>query len=131
MHLQENTVLTLTLGQRSHKILPSALYIMWPMQLQILKLGRPAVKKKMNLQENILFDLGRMNYCLVSYASRDICTDKVWSCYVQQLWKDAFTRKYSIKPWSKGQMSHELLPSALYIIWPVHLQMLKLWRPMV
>ena len=26
-----------------HKILPSALYIMWPMHLQILKLGRPTV----------------------------------------------------------------------------------------
>ena len=29
MHLQEKTVLTLTLGQRSHKILPSALYIIF------------------------------------------------------------------------------------------------------
>ena len=30
--------LTLTLGSRSHKMLPSTLYIMWPFQLQSLKL---------------------------------------------------------------------------------------------
>ena len=30
--------LTLTLGSRSHKMLPSSLYIMWPFQLQSLKL---------------------------------------------------------------------------------------------
>ena len=33
--------LTLTLGSRSHKILPSTLYIMWSMHLQSLKLLRP------------------------------------------------------------------------------------------
>ena len=31
-----------------------------------------------------IIDLGRMKYCLVSYASCDVCTYKVWSCYVQQ-----------------------------------------------
>ena len=36
-------------------------------------------RKKMHLQETILFDLhvGRMKYFLVSYASRDVCTCKV------------------------------------------------------
>ena len=35
--------LTLTLGSRSHKMLPSTLYIMWPIQLQSLKLLRQKV----------------------------------------------------------------------------------------
>ena len=36
MHLQENTCPDL--GVKSHKMLPSALYIMWIMHLQSLKL---------------------------------------------------------------------------------------------
>ena len=53
---------------------------------------------------------------------------------------DAFTRKYILWPWCKGyrkfaqypshqihsltlrSMSHEMSPSALYIMWPMHLQ---------
>ena len=35
--------LTLTLGSRSHKMLPSTLYLMWPFQLQSLKLLRQKV----------------------------------------------------------------------------------------
>ena len=35
--------LTFTLGSRSHKMLPSTLYIMSPMHLQILKLLLPTV----------------------------------------------------------------------------------------
>ena len=38
-------------------MLPSNLYIMSPMQLQILKLLHPRVKKEMHLQENTLYDL--------------------------------------------------------------------------
>ena len=53
--------LTLTLGSRSHQTLPSTLYIMWPMQLQSLKLlhstiyGSIAVTRKYNI---LPFDLG-------------------------------------------------------------------------
>ena len=50
MHLQEKLV---TQGQ-GHWII--ALYIMWPMYLQSLKLLRPMVKE-MHYQENTLFDL--------------------------------------------------------------------------
>ena len=49
--------LTLTLGLRSHEMLPSTLYIMWPIQLQSLKLLRLTVKEEIHLQENTLFDL--------------------------------------------------------------------------
>ena len=47
----------LTLGSRSHKMLPSTLENMWPMHQQSLKLLHPMVKEKMHLQENTLFDL--------------------------------------------------------------------------
>ena len=43
------------LGSRSHKLF-STLYIMWPIQLQSLRLLRHT-DKKMHLQENTLFDL--------------------------------------------------------------------------
>ena len=43
--------LTLTLGSRSHEMSPSTLYIMWSMRLQSLKLLRPTVKEKIQLQE--------------------------------------------------------------------------------
>ena len=56
IHLQENTYMTLTLGSRSHKMLPSTLDIMRPMYQQSLILLHPRVKKKMHLQENTLFD---------------------------------------------------------------------------
>ena len=43
--------LTLTLGSRSHEMLPSTLYIMWPIQLQSLKLLPLTVKEEIHLQE--------------------------------------------------------------------------------
>ena len=64
--------LTLTLGSRSHKIFPRNLYIMWPFQLQSLKLLRQKVEEEMHLQENSIFDLwpwpsgqGHMKCCPV------------------------------------------------------------------
>ena len=38
-------------------MLPSTLYIMWPMQLQSLKLLRLLIKEEIHLHENTLFDL--------------------------------------------------------------------------
>ena len=49
MHLQENTLFGLA-------VLPSTLYIMWPIHLHGLRLLLPTVKEEMHLQENTLFD---------------------------------------------------------------------------
>ena len=49
--------LKVTLGSRSLKMLPRTLYIMWPIQLQSLKLLQPTVYKEIHLLENTLFDL--------------------------------------------------------------------------
>ena len=51
------TYLTLTWRSRSHLMLHSALYIMWPMHLQSLKLLRQKLKEEKHLQENSIFEL--------------------------------------------------------------------------
>ena len=62
-------------------MLHSNLYIMWPMQLQSLKLLRLIVKEEMHLQENnnLTFDLGQghMECCPVLSKSCDLCSYKV------------------------------------------------------
>ena len=47
----------LTFGSMSHEMLPSTIYIMWPIHLQSLKGLRTTVKEEMFLQDNTLFDL--------------------------------------------------------------------------
>ena len=79
--------LTLTLGSRSYKMLPSTLYIMWPIQLQSLKLLGLTVKEEIHLQENTIFDLwpwpwGHTKCHPVPSTSCDLFTYKVWSCYL-------------------------------------------------
>ena len=44
-----------------------------------------------------------------------LCTWKVWSCYVQQLGGDSFTREYFIWPWPQGYMSCCPVPSTMYL----------------
>ena len=120
-------------GSMSHKMLPSTLDFMWPMHQQSLMLLHPMVKEKMHLQENTLFDLDigvkvtqNVAQCPlhhVTYAPTEIevITSKA-------LGGEAFTRKFNI--WSLtltfGSRSHKMLPSTLYIMWPIQLQSLKL-----
>ena len=132
-----------------------------------MKLLCPMVKEKKHLQKNTLYDQGHTKCCLVPSKSYDLCTCKVWSCYVQQFRRrciykkvhylkvtlnvaqcplhhvtyaptefevttskalegEAFTRKFNIWPLTLGSRSHKMLPSTLYIMWPIQLQSLKL-----
>ena len=105
--------LTLTLGSRSYKRLPSTLDIIWPMHKQSLMLLHPTVKEKMHLQENKLFDLGvkvtwNVAQCPlhhVAYAPTEfeVTTSKGLGGY-------AFTRKFIILPWSWGQGHRKCCP---------------------
>ena len=100
--------LTLTLGSRSHKMLPSTLDIMWPMRQQSLIFLHPMVKEKIHLQENTLFDLdlrGKVTWKVaqcplhnVTYAPTEfeVTTSKA-------LGGEAFTRKFDIWPSTLGQ----------------------------
>ena len=98
MHLEEIFDFTLTQG---HWII--ALYIMWPMFLQSLNLIQPMVKE-IHYQENTLFDLdpmhgqegqGHTKCCPVTSTSCDICTSKVWCCYISWL-RRCIYKKYII-----------------------------------
>ena len=79
----------------------------------------------MHLEENTVFDLwprsqGHTRCCPVLSTLCDQCTCKMWSFYVQRFRMIyAFTRKYSIWPLTLGSMSHEMLPSTLYMRWPI------------
>ena len=119
--------LTLTLGSRSHEMLPSTLDIMWPMHQQSLMLLHPTFKEKIHLQENTLFDLDLGAICCpVPSTSCDLCTSKVWCCYIPRLRRRYIYKKKHYLTLTLGSRSHEMLLSALYIMWPMHLQSLKL-----
>ena len=79
----------MTPRSRSHALLPSTLYIMWPMHRQNLKLLLPKVYEEISLQENTLFDLwpwgqGHKKCHPVPSTLCDLCTGKIWSCYFQK-----------------------------------------------
>ena len=57
MHLQKIHYLTLTLGSRSHEMVPITLDSMWPMHEQSLILLHSTIMEKMHLQENTLFEV--------------------------------------------------------------------------
>ena len=129
--------LTLTLGTRSHEMLPCTLYIMWPIQLQSLKLLRLALKEVIHLQENTLFDLWpwpgvKVTQNVAQYPQHHVTysATKFEVATSKGLGGDAFTRKFTIWPYTLtlGSRSHEMLPSTLYIMWPIQLQSLKLLR---
>ena len=124
---------TLTLGPRSHKMLLSTIHIMWPMHLRTLKLLCPMVQEEMQFQVNTLFDRdpGHMKCCLVPSTSCDLCTGKIWSCYFQKFMRRCIYKKIHYLTSSLGSRSHEVLPSTLDIMWPMHRQNLKFLLPKV
>ena len=165
MNLQDN--LTFTLGLRSHKTLPSTIYIMWSMHLKSLKLLWPdAFTRKyfiwpltFNLESMYLlhhatyvpakFEVATSNG-LEEYAftrkfdfllganvtqnvtqyylkSCDLCNCKVWSCYDLRFKRRCIFEKIHYLTFDL----HKALPNTLYIVWPMHLQNLKLVCPTV
>ena len=125
--------MTLTLGPRSHKMLLSTIHIMWPMHLRTLKLLCPMVQEKMHFQVNTLFDRdpGHMKCCLVPSTSCYLCTGKIWSCYFQKFMRRCVYKKIHYLTLTLGSRSHEVLPSTLDIMWPMHRQNLKFLLPKV
>ena len=116
--------MTLTFGSRSHEMLPSALYIMWPIHQQSLKLLRQKLQEEKHLQE--IWGQGHMKCWPVPSTSCDLSSYKVLSCYVEPfkklevasskgLWVDAFTRKFNIWPftltWGQGHTKCCPVPS--------------------
>ena len=63
-----------------------------------------------------------MKHCPVSSTSYDLCTCKVWSCYVQRFMGKCIYKKY------QGHLKHCPLHR---FMWPMYLQSLQLLWPMV
>ena len=125
--------LTLTLVSRSHEMLPSTLDIMWPMHQQSLMMLHPKVKKNIvftrKYKAKVTWNVAQCPLHHVTYAPPEF--EIVVSS--KGLGGDAFTRKVIIWPLTLtlGSMPNELLPSTLYIMWPIQLLSLKLLRQTV
>ena len=99
-------------------MLPSALYIMWPMHHEF----EYCVKRfrKRNIYKKIQYSI----CCPVPSTPYDLSSTKFEVATSNRLGGDTFTRKCII--WSLTvtlvSRSHEMLPSTLYIMWPIQLQ---------
>ena len=69
--------------------------------------------------------------CLVASTSCDLCTCQLWSCYVQWFRRRRIYKKIHYWTLTRRSRSHEVLPSTLCIMWPMHRQNLKLLFPKV
>ena len=117
MHIQEIFDLTLTI-----KVTWSiALYIMWPMYLQSLKLLQRIVKEMHFQEKNIIWSWplgqggqGHMKCCPVPSTSCDLCTSKVWCCYIQWLRRKCIYKKiHYLTLTSRGQGHTKCCPVPL------------------
>ena len=59
----------------------------------------------------------------------DLCTSKIWYCYIAR--NRCIYKKIYYLTLTLGSRSYEMLPSALHIMWPMHLHSLKLLRQKV
>ena len=71
---------------------------------------------------------GHTKCCQVPSKSHDLCTCKIWNCYVQQFWRRCIYKKvhYLTFDLDLGVKATQMLLSILYIMWPIHLQGLVL-----
>ena len=96
--------------------------------------------KEMHYEEKTLFDLdpkvgqggqGHTKCCPVPSTTCDLCTGKVWCCYILWLRRRCIYKKKHYLTWTFGSRSNKILPSTLDIVWPMHQQSLILLHPMV
>ena len=107
-----------------------ALYIMWPMCLQSLKLLQPMVKER-HLQENTLFNLRSYEMLPSTLDIMWPMYQQNWCCYIPWLRRRCIYKIIHYLTLTFRSRSQGMLPSALYIMWPMHLQSLKLLRQKV
>ena len=132
-HYQENTLFGLDPRSResmSHEMLPSTLDIMWPMHQQSLMLLHYMVKEKMHLQENTLFEIElgvKVTRNIPQYPRHHVsyAPAQFDYCNIPRLMRRCIYKKIHWLTLTIGSRSREMLPSALYVMWPMHLQSLK------
>ena len=139
MRLQENTLFDLTLpwGSGSHCPIRSTLCHLWTCKVWscCVQQFRRCIYKKIHF---LTIDIGTRSHETfpVPSTSCDICTCKVWSCYVQQFRRRCIYKKihyftFDLRVKVIKSRSQVILPSTLYIIRPMHLQIFKLICPMI
>ena len=97
-----------------------------PAKLEVAKsnrLGEEAFKRKYIIWP---WPQGSRSHKASPSTSCDICIYKVCSCHIQQLRRRYIYKKCIRWPWPPRSRSYEVLPNTLYIMWPMHLQSLKL-----
>ena len=74
---------------------------------------------------------GHTKCCPVPSTSCDLCTWELLSCYVQWFRRRCIYKIIHYLTLTPRSRSHEMLPSTLNIMWPMHRQNLKLLLPTV
>ena len=138
MCLQENTLFDLDLGGQGHRKpcpVPSTscdlcTYRVW--SYYVKRFRRRSFYKKI---QYLTFDLDlgvKVTQNVAQYPLHHVTysATKFEIATVNPLGGDTFTRKYITRPLTLtlGSRSHKMLPSTLYIIWPIQLQSLQLLR---
>ena len=128
--LTRNIWFDLYFGSRSHETLPSTSCALctckvWSCYGQWL---RRCIYKKIHylILTQGQGGQGHTKCCPVLSTSCDLCTSKVWCFYIPWSRRRCIYKKIHYLTLTLGPRSHEMLPSALYIMWPMHLQSLKL-----
>ena len=85
-------------------------YVQW--------LRRRCINKKIH---NRTLGHGHIRCCPVPSTSYNLCTCKIWSCYDQQFRRRCIYKKIHYLTLILGSRSHKMLPSTLYIMWPMQL----------
>ena len=68
---------------------------------------------------------GHIKCCPVPSTPSDLCTYRVWSYYVKSFRRRSIYKKIQYLTLTLGSRSHKMLPSTLYIMWPIQLQSLR------
>ena len=131
IHLQENTLFDLDLRVKvTRNVAQCPLHHMTyaPTEFEVTTskaLGGEAFTRKFNIWP-WPWGQGHMKCCPVPSTSCDLFSYKVWSCYVRRFMRKCIYKKIQYLTLTLGSRSHEISSSTLYIMWPIHLQSLKL-----
>ena len=126
MHLQENTLYDLDLVVKvTQNVVQYPLNMTYaPAKFEVAtsnSLGEDGLTRKYIIWP-WPWCQGHTKCCPVASTSCDLCTRELWSCYVQWFRRRRIYKKIHYLTLTPRSRSHEVLPSTLYIMWPMHRQ---------
>ena len=109
--MQETTLYDLDFGV----MLPSTVHIIWPLNIQSLKLLVQRFRRiYIYIYKKVYYlTLTHAKCCQATSTSCDLCSCKVGSCYVQQFRRICIYKKLHCLNLTLGSRSHKMLPSSL------------------